>query len=245
MDEELEHPEPKISLPEVILIGLIFVIDDVADVFLSIALIDKIIQIVLATIFVYLYFKKVPPLRQFIAWLFEMIPWVSVLPIMTIGWIVTVWADRHQDSAAAQALTAASGAVAAGRGSRGRPGSVGAKQLERMRNVDEKIAARAPGLGEHIGLEKDEHLYPERRPSRQLTSRPTEGTGGESVANDDRLRGGEEYAEEFLREQDVMQQAKRGMFEPGTAPNGKNGVQVRPDGTVDLRENTDKERRAA
>ena len=47
-------------------------------------------------------------MRMFINWIVELIPWVGALPLLTIGWILTVWADRHPTGTLAKAAALAS-----------------------------------------------------------------------------------------------------------------------------------------
>ncbi|MEK7077453.1 MAG: hypothetical protein AAB967_04465 [Patescibacteria group bacterium] len=142
MDEE-NLPEPKISDPEVILIGGIFVLFDLIEIVLIFFALDDfwIIDIIAATIFFYLFLKKVPPMRQLITYVVELLPWVGALPLLTVGWGLTVWADRHPESMLAKVGEAA--ALARGRGEAygAAPSSirgVGAKSLRRIEKAEKR-----------------------------------------------------------------------------------------------------------
>jgi hypothetical protein len=147
MDEEL--PQPKISTVEMLLIGFVFVVFDTIGIILVLFALDDfwIIDILTSVIFFYLLIKGVPPMRQLIAWLLELVPWLGALPLLTIGWIATVWLDRHPESGAAKLATA--GAAVAGRyGGKVPVSGAGTKQLSKMAQNEERAerwAGRAGG----------------------------------------------------------------------------------------------------
>ena len=67
MNEE-QQPDPKISLVEVILIGLIFALFDAIEIVIVFLALDDfwIIDITASIIFFYLLIKGVPPIRQLV-----------------------------------------------------------------------------------------------------------------------------------------------------------------------------------
>src|SRR3972149_2079295 len=119
-DEDQEQVEPKISLPEVILIGLIFALIDLIEVVIIFVGLDDfwILDLVASAIFIYLFIKGVPAMRQLVCWVIELIPWLGALPLLTVGWGLTVWADHHPSGALAKA-----GAVAGAAKGKGGPGA--------------------------------------------------------------------------------------------------------------------------
>lgn len=113
-----EAPEPKISLVEAILIGIIFALFDLVGIVLVIFGLDDffILDILSSPIFLYLYIKGVPSMKQLVAWIVEIFPWAGALPSYSIGWWLTVWADHHPSSAltkAGQVAAAAKGRTSA------------------------------------------------------------------------------------------------------------------------------------
>ncbi|OGZ52581.1 MAG: hypothetical protein A3B25_03940 [Candidatus Ryanbacteria bacterium RIFCSPLOWO2_01_FULL_48_26] len=164
MDEE-QQQDPKISIVEVILIGLVFALFDLIEIVLLLFALDDfwIIDIITSVIFFYLLIKRVPPMRQFTCWLIELIPWVGALPLLTIGWGLTVWADRHPAGVVAKAGALAG--TAQGKGALAKGGAktkgVGAQSMARV----ERAEGRATELKERV----DKRL--ETRPSAQLSGR--------------------------------------------------------------------------
>lgn len=94
-----EKPEPKISLPEILVVGpLFFIVPDLIEIFLIFIGLDDfwIIDIYsLLTSQIYLYLKGVKPIYALIANCLELIPYAGWLPMRTLGFIITVFVDRH------------------------------------------------------------------------------------------------------------------------------------------------------
>jgi len=142
MDEENSLPEPKISTVEIILIGSVFILFDLIEIIFVFFLLDDfwIIDAISAMIFLYLALKGVPAMRQLISWVVELVPWVGALPLLTLGWGLTVWADRHPSSALAKAGEVASATKGKGVTSSPAPQSIrgaGAKSLQHMERAGE------------------------------------------------------------------------------------------------------------
>lgn len=104
-------PEPKISTPEAILITAILFIAEIISAFLPIFG-PWIVDLFSITLDFYLYQKKLPILRFILAQLAELIPIVSELPLLTAGFLVVVYMDRHPKAAKVITITAAVGAAA-------------------------------------------------------------------------------------------------------------------------------------
>src|SRR3989344_5805796 len=107
----------------------------------KISLVDFwILDLIASSIFFYLLIKGVPPMRQFVCWLVELIPWVGALPLLTIGLALTVWADRHPSGALAKAGALAGtlkGKKMASAGAAKTKG-VGARSLARMERSEKR-----------------------------------------------------------------------------------------------------------
>jgi hypothetical protein len=143
---ESEH-EPLISLPEVILVGMLFVLFDAIELILFFFGLDDfwIMDITISTVFFYFFMKGVPPMIQLISWVIELFPYVGVLPLLSIGWFLTVWADRHPGSFLAQIGAVAlrfkgSGAATAAKAPAVR--GVGAQSFRRMERAEKAANAR-------------------------------------------------------------------------------------------------------
>ena len=143
--DETEH-QPKISLPEVLLIGMLFMLFDGIEIFLVFFGLDDfwIIDAITATIFFYLFMKGIPPMTQLIAWVIELFPWVGALPLLTIGWFLTVWADRHPASFFAQLGQAALKVKGGGAGVAKAPAvrGAGAQSLRRIERAEGAAQAK-------------------------------------------------------------------------------------------------------
>jgi hypothetical protein len=97
MDEE--KPEPKISLPEAIFVGLLFFVlpDAVEFILIFFGLDDFWISDAIAFpgSQIYLKMKGVKGVYTLAANLAETLPYVGWLPMRTIGFGVTLWLDHH------------------------------------------------------------------------------------------------------------------------------------------------------
>ncbi len=104
MDEE--KPKPKLKTVEIVLISIyLILIDGIELILIFFGLDDFWLGDILASIIViYLWFRGLGFGRMGVSWLTELIPWVGDLPLLTIGFWMTVYADRHPESAAAKAV---------------------------------------------------------------------------------------------------------------------------------------------
>ena len=131
--EEEGKPEPKLSEVEIILITLFSVSLDLIGLFLLFfALPDFWIGSIFGTFStIYLvWFKKLPPTRQIVAWLLKWVPWLGSLPLLTIGFWLTVYLDRHPKLAKVAQM--ASGKVGqAGKAAEGASKEVGGEVARR------------------------------------------------------------------------------------------------------------------
>ncbi len=122
MDEAERTAQPKISLPEGILILLAFVIIDGIELVLVFFAIDDfwIGDAISSMIFFYLFVKGVPPIYQFIAWIAELVPYLGALPLLTAGWLVTWWVDAHPKNKVGQVISTAASYAPSGKGVAGK-----------------------------------------------------------------------------------------------------------------------------
>ncbi len=113
----MDRPEPKISFPEVILIGFIFICFDLIEILLLLFGLDDfwIMDAISSPMFLYLSMKGVRLKTQLLFWIAELVPWLGALPLLTLGWGLTEWADRHPKSVVAKASQTA--ATVTGKGS--------------------------------------------------------------------------------------------------------------------------------
>lgn len=151
--EDEEGPEPKISLPEVILIGAVLALIDLIEVAIVFFGLDDfwILDAVASMIFLYLFIKGVPPMRQLLCWVVELVPWLGALPLLTVGWGLTVWVDHHPSSAVAKGVKVA---ALAGGGSKGPPKTLrgaGARSYAQIERAEtqamEKLGRREEKAG--------------------------------------------------------------------------------------------------
>jgi hypothetical protein len=108
--------EPKISLPEALIAGpLLFGIPDLIELLLGFFGIDT-LGITDAIAFpgsqIYLRMKGVKSTYALMGNILELIPYVGVLPLRTIGYIAVVWLDHHPKAEAA--IGAAAGKATSG-----------------------------------------------------------------------------------------------------------------------------------
>jgi len=95
---ENQKPEPKISLPEFIFVGLFIVLVDIIDLIglLFAFPMSDITDIVMFPVTqIYLYMKGVRGTFMLIGNLIEAIPWIGDLPVRTVVWCVTYFIDHH------------------------------------------------------------------------------------------------------------------------------------------------------
>jgi hypothetical protein len=118
--------QPKISGVEAfLLISVTLIIDIVPIILIFFGLPDFFIPglLGLATLF-YLKMKGISLVRDLIASIGELIPYVSALPLKTAGMILTIWIDWHPQGALAKAAEKATQAIKIKRGVKGaRPGA--------------------------------------------------------------------------------------------------------------------------
>ncbi len=92
--------EPKISLPEIIIITPYLVIFDLIGLALIAAGLDDffILDAVRFPITqLYLRFKGVKGTATLIGNILELIPYIGGLPISTAAWLITIYLDRHPE----------------------------------------------------------------------------------------------------------------------------------------------------
>lgn len=120
-----QGPEPKISLVEIILIAPYLLIIDIIEIALAFFALDDfwIGDVLAAPVAMWLWFRGVNATRYASMAVLELIPWVGDLPLLTIGFFMTVYLDRHPElEAAVQKTTGKTAAVKGKLAPRGRGG---------------------------------------------------------------------------------------------------------------------------
>ncbi len=102
-DEEEALPprhEPKISTPVgFLLLSYTLILDTIGIILIFLALDDFLILDILGTpTNLYFLFKGMKATRSTITTLLELIPYIGVLPLKTIGVAMTLYADRHPEA---------------------------------------------------------------------------------------------------------------------------------------------------
>ncbi len=92
------QPEPKICLAEIIYLTIAFGLTDIIGIILVVFGLDDfflldVIRFPLSQL--YLRIKGVKGTATLVANILECIPYIGALPAATIGWLITVWLDRH------------------------------------------------------------------------------------------------------------------------------------------------------
>jgi hypothetical protein len=224
MEDEQEQPEPKISLPEVILIGLFLLLIDLVEIVIFFAGLDDfwLLDILAGSIFFYIFIKGVPPMRMLVAWLLELIPWAGALPLLTIGFGLTVWADRHPSGIVAKAGAVAGAAKGKG-AARPAPAArgVGARSMKRMEEAERRLYGRleagepaeaAGGATEGARAAAGGETAPAKRGTRGTELRAEAETGG--APQEAPPKPLEEITGEALGERpEPIEEAKRRLFE--------------------------------
>ncbi len=119
---EEEKKGPKFHLPEIILIGLILFVVDLIELIAIFtgpfsALVVWIINLIMAMIYLYLWFRGFGFInRASLQWLIEWIPYVGVLPLLTIGFGALVYANKHPESAVAKIVKVGQAVSSKGKG---------------------------------------------------------------------------------------------------------------------------------
>jgi hypothetical protein len=178
MDEE-NKPEPKISIVETLWIGFVFILIDGAEIAIVFLGLDDfwLGDATASLIFIYLFFKGIPPFRQLIAWIIELFPWAGALPLLTAGWAWTVWADWHPSGAAAQALAVAETAALAKGGTQG----IGGGGAQGGKQAAAGTSRTRVGMGGPFGVEEERAaLKPQEEGMESTPGMP--GANGESAA---------------------------------------------------------------
>jgi hypothetical protein len=93
----MENHEPKISLVEIIFVFPYVLLIDILEIVLTLLAIDDfwILDILTSPVLGYLYVKNVNATRQLVTYVLELIPYVGNLPLLTIGFLLIVFFDRH------------------------------------------------------------------------------------------------------------------------------------------------------
>jgi hypothetical protein len=94
---ENQH-QPKISIPEAVLLTEVFVLFDAIEIVLNLFGLDDfflldIIRFPFSQL--YMYFKGLKGTTMLIGNILETIPYVGALPNATIVWLIVVWLDRN------------------------------------------------------------------------------------------------------------------------------------------------------
>ena len=226
--------EPKISLLEIILIGVLFALLDLIGFALIFFALDDfgILEMVASPIFLYLSIKGIPAMRQLICWVLELIPWVGdILPLFTVGWILTVWADRHPSGLAAKTVSV----VQTARGRRvpgaGAQAAAGAASLRRIEQAEERATQSMERVSRTPGATNLRAAPNTERP-RIIESSKQGGLARDGLSN----RPAAKLAEEIYEEGNPMREIRNLFTAPPQPPNKQEKtVKVDDNGTVDLR----------
>ena len=236
---EEEGYERKISPVVAIFIGLCLLTVDIAEFALGLLLIDDfwILDILAGSIFFYITIKGIPPIRLIVGWLIEAIPYVGAyLPVKTISWGVTVWADWHPQSLATKTLTTASQYVPTGKG------GVAASRMARQEQMAKEFwskqdgvlgktslakAAREENVAAGGGVSADTSQGATTAAGGRAYTESASGAPGTSATGATPASGGAQYAEDVQREQDSLLQLNKQLTQqtPGTIdrPTGGRG----------------------
>lgn len=110
----MEDHEPKISIVEIIFILPYVLIIDAVEVIITFAGFDDfwILDTLAAPVLLYFFVKGVNATRYLATYILELIPYVGNLPLLTLGFILTIYLDRNPKAAAAVGkIAAAKGGV--------------------------------------------------------------------------------------------------------------------------------------
>jgi len=113
---------PKISTVEIVFITPLFLINDIIGIILILAGLDDIFILDIIRILpsqAYLWFKGLRGTYMMTANIIEIIPYVGALPAATVGWLATVWLDRHPESAVTKTVQTVARAIPASKGGKG------------------------------------------------------------------------------------------------------------------------------
>jgi hypothetical protein len=206
-----EKPEPKISLPETIIIGLLLALLDLIDL---IPFAGDITDAPAALLFLYYQIKGISGTVFAIAWVLDLIPILQEFPTRSIAWWISVFMDRHPSKATA--LIEAGGEIAQGKsgGATEAEGVIG-KEAEAAKDMTTE-AQKAEGVtvtqGETTVTQGEVTETTEgRTPSEGAEvkeSTPESKTGGE--AEEKRESVGEERAEEEVRPGEERTEGEKG-----------------------------------
>ncbi|GEM_PF-6078199 len=196
--EEEQKPEPKISLPEVILISIALGVIEIVAAFFPVAgpWIANIIAGPLLDF--YLYIKGIPLTRALVSQLVKFVPIINELPILLGGFLFTVYLDHNPKLEAvvgkAAALTgkagvkgAVGGEVAATKGvvAAERAGVTAATRTETAvagaAGVEEAAARGVPSAAQPEKVEAETGRKPSEKP-RRAAAETEEGTGATEEA---------------------------------------------------------------
>ncbi len=186
MEDESDH-EPKISLVEILIVGPYILVIDLIGILLAFFALDDffILEILMLPVLGYLWFKGVPLTRYVSSTIGEALPWIGDLPLYTVGFILTIVADRNPKVGAALGAATGSGALAKGAG--GVAKGVQAEQGAAAKAKD-SLSQKPPVTPPQTGLEAD-------RPLRGLKETMEKVSDSNTVD----LRGGGEEEEEDYR----------------------------------------------
>ncbi|TSC82826.1 MAG: hypothetical protein G01um101420_8 [Parcubacteria group bacterium Gr01-1014_20] len=156
MEDERDH-EPLISLVEILIIAPYILVIDIIGILLAFLALDDffILDILMLPVLGYLWFKGVPLTRYVSSAIGEAIPWIGDLPLYSVGFILTIVADRNPKVGAA--LGAATGSTALAKGAGGVAKGVQAEKGA-VAKAKDSLPKRSPATQQATGLEADRPL---------------------------------------------------------------------------------------
>ncbi len=108
----MEDHKPKISIVEIYFVSAYVILIDGIEIALTFAAFDDfwILDILASAVTAYIFYKGLNASRYLATWALEFIPYVGNLPLLTVGFFLTVLLDRNPK------LAAAAGKIAAAKG---------------------------------------------------------------------------------------------------------------------------------
>jgi len=172
----MANPNPKISLVEVLLVlPYILLLDIVGILILLFGLDDVwILDLLAAPVLFYVWIKGVGMTRYAVMAALEVIPYVGVLPLQTIGFLMVVYLDRHPQAEASFMKVAGKlrGGLATKAGGAGKVAKI-SERTEKLSEKEGRMVKKAGSSTGKIGDEKTGSLG-QQDPYKELEKTMTE-----------------------------------------------------------------------
>ena len=176
-EERAEPREPKISIVEALLIGILMLIIDIAEIIPFVG--DFLGLGTGALVIMYLVMKGVNGLVFAVGTALDAIPVIQAFPSKTLAWVITVGIDHFAPKEISEKLEKA-GELAEGKAGGGVTAEVGA--AEKAASTAEKVAAEA---GEEIGQAENKLEKARNLKERADKLKPSERGAEEEEGGDD------------------------------------------------------------